>query len=224
MAIKAEQDSSFIKPEPDEDHPMRMLDDDDYEDTGELGFPDQVPGAWAARIPRLLFEHWSKIDEDHEIQLGVVRHLKRSDKYQIVLDPKVKYNDRVPKRYDFIRKNNRTSNTFVFSEKDMPGYRRKARDRDGTENGKVSHSTAKNAGVNKSKRFQPHYKRAIPSMAIKTLRSKEKSLTHATQNKPALLLLCRRKRSVLPLTTRRLADWREPTRPSKSRRRPVSNS
>ena len=78
-AIKAE-DSGHVKPEPDDQESFHMLDDDDYEDTGELEFPEQQPEAWLARVPEILYQHWSKIDDDEEVQLGVVRRYKQSNK------------------------------------------------------------------------------------------------------------------------------------------------
>lgn len=194
MGVKPEDDSkSFIKTEPDEDQPMRILDEDDYEDAGELEMPEQLPQAWLARIPKLLYEYWSKIDEDEEVQLGVVRHLKRSNKvrrqhngktskspgsshippslqYEMILDPKIKQNEKAPKRYNFTKRIDKTANTFIFSEKDLPDHKRRMRFKGPAANGKDPLSTVKEGGVDKSKQFQPQYRKTIPSTSTETCR------------------------------------------------------
>ena len=68
--FKKEQ-SVAIKPEPRADDTL-MEDDDDYDDTGELQFPKELPETWLVRVPKDL---WSAIDKskmDDEIKLGEV--------------------------------------------------------------------------------------------------------------------------------------------------------
>lgn len=50
----------------------------DYEDTGELEIPSRRNGAWLTRIPKILYDKWAKIDDDEEIQLGIVRRYRDS--------------------------------------------------------------------------------------------------------------------------------------------------
>lgn len=69
--IKPDPDSIHIKPDPDKD---TILDEDDlYEDAGDLDFTNGGQNVWLSRIPRSLWEHWSKIDDDEEIQVGTIR-------------------------------------------------------------------------------------------------------------------------------------------------------
>lgn len=75
--IKQEQDASspYIKPDPDtKDTVLADIDDEDvYEDDGDLDFTNADQSLWLSRIPRSLWEHWSKLDDDEEIQIGTVR-------------------------------------------------------------------------------------------------------------------------------------------------------
>lgn len=48
-------------------------DEDIYEDAGDLDFSDTIQGLYLARIPKFLWENWSKLDNDEEIRLGTVR-------------------------------------------------------------------------------------------------------------------------------------------------------
>lgn len=75
--IKQEPGAStpYIKPDPDsKDISMGGIDDEDiYEDAGDLDFSNAGQNVWLMRIPRQLWEHWSKLDDDEEIQIGTVR-------------------------------------------------------------------------------------------------------------------------------------------------------
>ncbi len=53
--------------------PGVQSDEDLYEDAGDLDFSGAIQGLYLTRIPRFLWENWSKIDDDQEIQLGTVR-------------------------------------------------------------------------------------------------------------------------------------------------------
>lgn len=61
-----------IKEEPDTKD-TNMSDEDIYEDTGDLDFTNAFQNVWLTRIPRTLWEQWSKLDDDEEIQIGTVR-------------------------------------------------------------------------------------------------------------------------------------------------------
>lgn len=52
--------------------PAAMSEDDVYEDTGDLDF-SQVQSVFLMKLPHWLWENWSKIDDDEEIQLGMIR-------------------------------------------------------------------------------------------------------------------------------------------------------
>lgn len=81
--IKPDPDAStpYIKPDPDskEAAAAAIEYDDLYEDAGDLDFSNAAQNLWLSRIPRSLWEHWTKLDEDDklgddaEIELGTVR-------------------------------------------------------------------------------------------------------------------------------------------------------
>ncbi|GMF77690.1 unnamed protein product [Aspergillus oryzae] len=75
--IKQDPDaaSPYIKPDPDsKDAVLADIDDEDlYEDAGDLDFSNASQSVWLSRIPRTLWEHWSNLDDDEEIQIGTVR-------------------------------------------------------------------------------------------------------------------------------------------------------
>ena len=53
--------------------PGAQTDEDLYEDAGDIDFSGAIQGIYLTRIPRFLWENWSKIDDDQEIRLGTVR-------------------------------------------------------------------------------------------------------------------------------------------------------
>lgn len=64
-----------MKQDPDEGASPALTDDDIYEDTGDLEF-NQDPAyqnLYLARIPKYLWQEWSELGDDTEIQLGTVR-------------------------------------------------------------------------------------------------------------------------------------------------------
>lgn len=66
LQIKSEIDSGAASP-------LAQSDEDIYEDAGDLDFSGTTHGLYLTRIPRFLWETWSKLDDDDEIQLGTVR-------------------------------------------------------------------------------------------------------------------------------------------------------
>lgn len=67
------QDSK-IKPEPEGVGASPAAQDDDvYEDAGDLDFSGAEPGLYLTRIPKFLWEQWSKLDDNQEIQIGTLR-------------------------------------------------------------------------------------------------------------------------------------------------------
>lgn len=72
--VKQEDASPYIKPDPDSKEGIGSFDEDDlYEDAGDLDFTNAAQNVWLSRIPRSLWEHWSKLDDDEEIQVGTIR-------------------------------------------------------------------------------------------------------------------------------------------------------
>ena len=65
-----------IKPDPESigASPAAHTDDDIYEDAGDLEFADpNQAGFYLTRIPKFLWESWSKLDDNQEIRVGTVR-------------------------------------------------------------------------------------------------------------------------------------------------------
>lgn len=53
--------------------PSTHTDDELYEDAGDLDFAGSTQGLYLTRIPKFLWETWSKLEDDEEIQLGTIR-------------------------------------------------------------------------------------------------------------------------------------------------------
>lgn len=73
--IKQDGEAPLIKPDPDsKDVSMGGISDEDiYEDAGDLDFINAAQSVWLSRIPRALWENWSNIDDDEEIEIGTIR-------------------------------------------------------------------------------------------------------------------------------------------------------
>lgn len=68
-------DSARIKVEPPSAaaSPTAHSDDDIYEDAGDLDFSQAAQSLYLSRIPKYLWESWSKLEDDQEIHLGTIR-------------------------------------------------------------------------------------------------------------------------------------------------------
>ena len=66
---------SKIKPDPDSigNSPAPQTDEDIYEDTGDLDFAGSDQGFYLTRLPKFLWDSWSKLDDNQEIQIGTIR-------------------------------------------------------------------------------------------------------------------------------------------------------
>ncbi|KAA8648463.1 transcription factor IIF subunit TFG2 [Aspergillus tanneri] len=132
--LKQDPDAStpYVKSDPDnKDAVLADIDDEDlYEDAGDLDFSNAAQHIWMSRIPRSLWEHWSKFDDDEEIQIGTVRIEGQSNDIKRV---SLRINERednrdIPKDYILQRQtlnaentSHSTQNTYVFTEKDIAG-------------------------------------------------------------------------------------------------------
>ncbi len=68
-----EESKVKLEPDPLGASPGAQSDEDLYEDAGDLDFSGAIQGIYLTRIPRFLWENWSKLEDDQEIQLGTVR-------------------------------------------------------------------------------------------------------------------------------------------------------
>ena len=80
MDYKTES-GAYIKPEP--DTAPAFLDEEGYEDTGELSFPQIPQSAWLVRLPKPLHSSWASIAQDEPIQIGTIRHFTTSNRVSI---------------------------------------------------------------------------------------------------------------------------------------------
>ena len=67
--------NGWIKTEPDliTVAPALQPDEDIYEDAGDLDFATSSQSLYLTRVPKMLWENWSQLDDDQEILLGTVR-------------------------------------------------------------------------------------------------------------------------------------------------------
>ena len=55
------------------DSPGVHIDEDIYEDAGDLDFTGSDQSVFLTRLPKFLWDSWSKLDDNQEIQIGRVR-------------------------------------------------------------------------------------------------------------------------------------------------------
>jgi hypothetical protein len=67
--------SPHVKPEPLDTSPSPYMDEDDLyeEDAGDLDFSQAQQQLWLSHIPRSLWETWSSLSDDEEIEIGTLR-------------------------------------------------------------------------------------------------------------------------------------------------------
>jgi transcription initiation factor TFIIF subunit beta len=67
--------SPHVKPEPGDAAPSPYMDEDDFyeEDAGDLDFSQAQQQLWLSHIPRSLWETWSSISSNEEIEIGTIR-------------------------------------------------------------------------------------------------------------------------------------------------------
>ncbi|CAL5867273.1 uncharacterized protein PFLUO_LOCUS1488 [Penicillium psychrofluorescens] len=130
--VKTDPDAPYIKPDPDnKDAILADLEDEDiYEDAGDLEFSQSGQNVWLSRLPRQLWEHWAHLDDDEEVEIGTVRiEGEPGDLKRVSLRLHDRPDNRdIPKDYTLQQqtitaenKSHLTSNTYVFTEKDIPG-------------------------------------------------------------------------------------------------------
>lgn len=126
-------DPARIKPDPEMGSPP--VEDDDFEDAGDLEFydpsilGDPMGTMYLARLPNYVWEAWSQLeDDDDEIQIGTIRQWSELDangvpqpKLKLLLS-NIEEHRKIPKEYTMNITDPHVDNTFVFSEQDLPGY------------------------------------------------------------------------------------------------------
>ncbi|KAI1107000.1 transcription initiation factor iif [Jackrogersella minutella] len=179
VGVKSEQDD--VGPSP-----AAMSEDDIYEDAGDLEFydPNDVnDGAvYLTHVPKYLYDSWAHLDDDAEIRIGTLRQWTEpgsngelKPRISILLDPKLAPHQQIPKEYNLEVKDMNLTNTFLFTEQDLPGYKSKAQ---GANSDIPSYlrprperreNAQPEGGDNKrghKKRYQPYYRKAIPKKTV----------------------------------------------------------
>ena len=64
--IKRDPDSVGASPAP-------HSEEDIYEDAGDLEFTRAEQGLFLTRVPKFLWESWSKLDDNQEVHIGTIR-------------------------------------------------------------------------------------------------------------------------------------------------------
>ncbi|KAL2003928.1 hypothetical protein VTN02DRAFT_1624 [Thermoascus thermophilus] len=164
----------YIKPDPDsKDVSMGGIEDEDiYEDAGDLDFSNAGQNVWLMRIPRQLWEHWSKLDDDEEIQIGTVRVEGQPTDIRRV---SLRLNERpdnkdIPKDYNLKRQNvtadNKSfsvQNSYVFTEKDLPGYENRVNVLFGEARSALYETMKREARKkDRKKKWEPYVRKTIP--------------------------------------------------------------
>lgn len=154
------------------------MDDDFYEDTGELSLPPkgEKKDVWVTRIPKWLYEAVSNFDElaegrdDELVVLGEVLAMRdpsrpgqisRTEPMRLLLNHQSIAQKQLPQAYELQMtpaSRDVLQNTYVFTEKDLPGYKPAAYGQ-GRKGGFLGIQDP-NARVGKRSK----YKKAIPSM------------------------------------------------------------
>ncbi|AEO54442.1 hypothetical protein MYCTH_2297030 [Thermothelomyces thermophilus ATCC 42464] len=123
-----------IKPDPDAGSSFV----DEVDETPDLEFYDKLPDAdaysrmYLTRLPNYVWEAWSKLDEDEEIEIGTIRQWideNGKTRLQMRLKPDLPAHAEVPKEYNMEVTNHDVNNTFVFTEQDLPSYAAKNKER-----------------------------------------------------------------------------------------------
>ncbi|KAF2432865.1 hypothetical protein EJ08DRAFT_731950 [Tothia fuscella] len=122
--FKMEEDSR-IKHDP-EDGEVDMADVDMYEDDGELIMPSGTPRGWLLRIPNEVWQAISQHKSDDNFQIGQIKVWNQGngqEKFRFELNPNLPQSKAIPKEYDMMHLPQATKSTFIFSEKDLEGYK-----------------------------------------------------------------------------------------------------
>lgn len=186
----------FIKPDPESKDGLAGFSDDDlYEDTGDLDFSQAGQNVWLTRIPTDLWKHWSQLDDDEEIQIGTVRvegeandpkrvrvnsrfsmhHSLITQRVQISLRLNDSHNSPdIPKDYLLQRQNVdpksgsfAVQNSYIFSEKDLPGHKNRVDEMFGETRSMLYESMKREARKKATKRkWEPYVRKTIPSKSF----------------------------------------------------------
>ena len=129
-----------IKQDPDAGTPVQYMDDEFFEDTGEMTMPqpNTKSEVWLTRIPDWLYEAVSKWDDlaegndNDQVQIGEVLGFNTTSGIDKNKPMRLFFNDRwrakskLPTSFELQPAQTTETvlgNTYVFTEKDLPGYK-----------------------------------------------------------------------------------------------------
>ncbi|MCJ1449134.1 MAG: hypothetical protein MMC23_009653 [Stictis urceolatum] len=105
-------------------------DEDIYEDAGDLDFSSAAQAFYLTRLPKYLWKTWAQLGDDAEVEVGTIRiegDLNAPKRMSLMLsDGPV--NETLPKEYNMQISNRNTINTFIFTEKDFPGFSQRTKE------------------------------------------------------------------------------------------------
>ena len=68
--------------------PLEQLDEDVYEDAGDLEFMGFSPDIFLTRLPKYLWRTWSEMDDGQDVQVGRIRVEGALNNPEAVSDPR----------------------------------------------------------------------------------------------------------------------------------------
>lgn len=197
--LKADPD---IKMDPDAGTPSGSgyMDDDFFEDTGEMSMPPKGvdKDIWLTRVPKWLYEKISKWEDfaegkdDDEIEIGEILYfpnpaqktVDREKEMRVFLNDRWRDKTQLPQAFYLQPMTDKKdkevlASTYVFSEKDLPGYKPTGWGYGQGNRGNFGGVQDPKARIQKRTKF----KKAIPSMCIYVRKEKASPLT-TSQSKP----------------------------------------
>jgi transcription initiation factor TFIIF subunit beta len=182
-----------VKAEPEAEASPAPMDEDLYEDAGDLDMYDKTAGAsfenlYLARVPRYMWDAWLKLTErladDEEVQIGTLRTwnqpvgppgpdgtTSQETKLRMLLQANCPEHQALPREYELEILDQNVSNHFVFSEEDLPGFKARSKARTDAANAGMPASLLRQKNENNDQpkrydrrsRYQPYYRKAVPS-------------------------------------------------------------
>lgn len=73
QTINGQQSSVKLEPQSLDEPTSTFSDEDLYEDTGDLDYTASTQALLLARIPKFLWENWTQLGDDDEIEIGTIR-------------------------------------------------------------------------------------------------------------------------------------------------------
>lgn len=168
------------------------MDEDLYEDAGDLEMYGKAPGnpfetIYLARVPRYMWEAWIKLTEklgdDDEVQLGTLRtwnqpvegigkdgQPQQETKLRMLLHANFPEHQGIPREYNLDILDQNVVNHFIFSEEDLPGFKARSKARAEAARAGMPASLLRQRNENQERRtydrrsrYQPYYRKAVPS-------------------------------------------------------------